>query len=184
MLATGLLVVLAAGFWLSSSLEVVVVVVFGVVLVLFVVVVVGVVVVLVMGTLVFVAYVAFFVFALSVLNNSGGSLRLADGGFNAAWFGSGVIAFVVAFGTLVGVFGGAFIVVTVGENVIFVCCGPVGSVLMALWTLVCLDFSPPRGEASLPLLLVGLRLFFCCFLVIVALVASVLKPGAGLLMTS
>ena len=92
-----------------------------------------------------------------------------------------MIAIVVAVGALLGVIGSAFIVVTVGANLIFVCCGPVGSVPAALWTLVCLDFSPPRGEASLPLLLVGLRLFFCGFLVIVALVALVLKTGSGAL---
>ena len=93
----------------------------------------------------------------------------------------GVITIVVTVGALSGVVGSAFILVTVVAIEIFVCWGPVDFVPKAPLTLVCLDFSPPRGEASLPLLLVGLRLFFCGFLVIVALVASVLKTGSGAL---
>ena len=100
----------------------------------------------------------------SVLDNSGGSLRLANGGLAAAWLGLGVIAIVVAVGALSGVVGSAFIVVTVVANEIFVCWGPVDFVPNAPLTIVCLDFSPPCGEASLPLLLVGLRLCFCGFL--------------------
>ena len=91
MLATGLLVVvLAAGFRLSSS-GVVVVVVVGVGVVLVVVVVIGVIVVLVSDSSVFSAYVSFVfgtsvsvVVDFSVLDNSVGSLRLAEGEFTAA----------------------------------------------------------------------------------------------------
>ena len=74
---------------------------------------------------------------------------------------------------VVGV-GGGFLPaeVLVGANLIFVCWGPVGSIPSELWTLVCFDFSPRLGDASLPLLLVGLRLPFV-LLVIVAHVASV-----------
>ena len=91
-LAAGLLVVVvAAGFWLSSS-GVVVVVVVGVGVLLVVVVVVGVIEVLVSDTLVFSAYVSFVfgasvsvvVVDFSVLDNSGGSLSLAEGEFTVA----------------------------------------------------------------------------------------------------
>jgi uncharacterized integral membrane protein len=43
---------------------------------------------------------------------------------------------------------------------------------VALLTRDCLDFRPPRGEASLPLVLVALRFVLGCF-VMVILVGSV-----------
>jgi hypothetical protein len=54
-----------------------------------------------------------------------------------------------------------------------VCFVPVGPVPSSSFTLVCFVFMPPRGEASLPFVLVGFRFNFRVRLVIVALVASV-----------
>ena len=66
----------------------------------------------------------------------------------------------------------ALAALAVGATVILVCCGPVELVPLALATRVCLDLSPPLGDASFPFVLVGFRLFFE-ILVMVALVASV-----------
>jgi len=53
--------------------------------------------------------------------------------------------------------GGAAVVV--GAKLNFVCRWSADSVLSAVVTLVCFVFILPRGEASLPSVLVGLRLF-------------------------
>ena len=66
----------------------------------------------------------------------------------------------------------AIVALVVGAKVSLVCCGPGELVPLGLATRVCLDLSPPLGDASFPFVLVGFRLLFE-ILVMVALVASV-----------
>ena len=105
---------------------------------------------------------------VSVVSGSRATFRL----------GSGVIAMVidVAF----GVGGGLLSAVAVGAKVSLVCFGPgelvfepCELVASPLAPLVCFVFIPPRGEASLPAVLVGFLFFGAARLVIVTLVASV-----------
>jgi hypothetical protein len=91
---------------------------------------------------------------------------------HAAFPGSGVIAAEGSVVVPVGVGGTAFWAVVDRAKVNFVCFGPGEPVSLALSTLVCLVLRPPRGEASFPAVLVGLRFDFA-LLVMVAHVASV-----------
>ena len=78
-------------------------------------------------------------------------------------FGVGVVALVVilvAIALAIVALAMALFAVAVGAKVNLVCCGPCEFVPLAFATLVCLDLSPPRGDASFPFVLVGLRLFF------------------------
>ena len=93
----------------------------------------------------------------------------------ATFPGSGVIAAVASlfdrrFVVGVGV-STVFLVLVVGANDSFVCCGPGELISLSLCTRVCLVLRPPLGEASFPAVLVGLRFPFG-FLVMVAHVAS------------
>ena len=88
--------------------------------------------------------------------------------------GSGVIAAVASLGIFIGVFIGvstAFLVLVVGANVNFVCCGPGELISFSLSTRVCFVLRPPLGEASFLTVLVGFR-FALLRLVMVAHVAS------------
>ena len=99
----------------------------------------------------------------------GGGLSVGgSGALRRTTLGSGVIADRVVV-VLCGVAGDT---VAVGANDNFVCRWFAESVPSALITFVCFVFMPPRGEASFPFVLVGLRLFFA-LRVMVALVASV-----------
>jgi hypothetical protein len=83
---------------------------------------------------------------------------------------SGVIATVVStFSFPIGV--PPSLAVEVGANDSLVCFGPVETIPLSLLTLVCLVLIPPRGEASMPLVLVGFLFNFGARLVIIALVA-------------
>ena len=84
---------------------------------------------------------------------------------------SGVIAAVIV--ATFGVGGGLSATTTVVAKLSLVCFGPGELVFSPVATLVCLDFIPPLGDASLPAVLVGFRFPFAVRLVIVALVASV-----------
>jgi len=84
---------------------------------------------------------------------------------------SGVIAAVA--GATLGVGGGSFSAGAVRANDNLVCFWPGELVFSPLATLDCLVFIPPRGEASLPAVLVGFLFDLAVRLVIVALVASV-----------
>ena len=88
-------------------------------------------------------------------------------GFGA---GFGVTVVLVALAVLVVL--AVLVALAVGAKVSLVCCGPGELVPLAVATLVCLDLSPPRGDASFPLVLVGFRLLFGN-LVMVTCVASV-----------
>ena len=54
----------------------------------------------------------------------------------------------------------AMFALAVGAKVSLVCCGPGKPVPRPFATLVCLDFSPPLGDASFPFVLVDFRLLF------------------------
>ena len=86
--------------------------------------------------------------------------------------GSGVTATVTLLNWHLGVGGSTTILVLgVGANDNFVCCGPGNLILLSLSTLVCLDLRPPLGAASFLVALEGFRFAFA-LLVMVAHVAS------------
>jgi len=91
-------------------------------------------------------------------------------------FGVGVVlvlaAGLVARATALLALATALVGLAVGAKVSLVCFEPVELIPLVVDTRVCLDLSPPRGDASFPLVLVGFRLFFD-FLVMVTRVASV-----------
>ena len=93
------------------------------------------------------------------------------GGSRATPRPSGVIA--VAIVAVFGVGGMVESAVVLLMKDSLVCFGPVALIFSPLSTFVCLDFMPPLGEASLPVVLVGFRFPLAGLLVIVALVASV-----------
>ena len=79
----------------------------------------------------------------------------------ATLLGSGVIATVTSVDWRLGVGGSTTVLVLgVGVNDNFVCCGPGELISLSLLTLVCLDLRPPLGDASYPVVLVGLRFPF------------------------
>jgi hypothetical protein len=75
-------------------------------------------------------------------------------------FGVGVAMVLVALAMALVALAVVLVAVAVGVKVSLVCCGPYELVPLAVATLVYLDLSPPRGDASFPLVLVGFRLFF------------------------
>ena len=79
----------------------------------------------------------------------------------ATFPGSGVIATVTSVDWRLGVGGSTSVLeLLVGANDNFVCFGPGELISLAVSTQVCLVLSPPLGDASFPVVLVGFRFPF------------------------
>ena len=98
----------------------------------------------------------------------------------ATLLGSGVIVTVTSVDWPLGVGGSTTVLVLgVGANDNFICCGPVDPILLSLSTLICLDLRPPLGEASFPAVLVGFCLPFGRLVMVAHVASGTLKDVAA-----